>query len=214
MILAPIVASRKGEQHELVASELRAQGSRACGVDARSMKSGSVRRLSKNDQSTRWTWLVDRLKVAPRREAAPGGILPKQALKARRRPRRGARARVGPRSTVLRRAMPSPFCDYSLPELERACSPSTTPWAPCPECDGLGTITFFDPKRVVAHPASPRERRDQGLDRRNQFYFQMLTSLAAHFRFDVGRAAFEKLPEPVQTLVLPPARRKRSRSPT
>ena len=29
------------------------------------------------------------------------------------------------------------------------------PMGACPECDGLGQITFFDPKRVVAHPSSP-----------------------------------------------------------
>jgi excinuclease ABC subunit A len=66
----------------------------------------------------------------------------------------------------------------------------------------MGSITFFVPKRVVAHPGlSLAGGAIRGWDRRNQFYFQMLTSLAAHFGFDV-ETPFEKLSEEVQTLVL------------
>jgi excinuclease ABC subunit A len=56
----------------------------------------------------------------------------------------------------------------------------------CPKCDGLGVIQFFDPKRVVAHPElSLAAGAIRGWDRRNQFYFQMLTSLAEPLRFDI-----------------------------
>ena len=51
----------------------------------------------------------------------------------------------------------------------------------CPRCDGLGSISFFDPKRVVAFPQlSLASGAIKGWDRRNQFYFQMLQSLAKH----------------------------------
>jgi len=95
-----------------------------------------------------------------------------------------------------------PACDYSLPELEPRLFSFNNPMGACPQCDGLGTISFFDPKRVVAHPElSLAGGAIRGWDRRNQFYFQMLTSLAAHFGFDV-ETPFEKLPANVQTLVL------------
>ena len=68
----------------------------------------------------------------------------------------------------------------------------------CPRCDGLGSISFFDPKRVVAFPQlSLASGAIKGWDRRNQFYFQMLQGLAKHVGFDLDRP-FAKLPERVQ----------------
>jgi excinuclease ABC subunit A len=72
----------------------------------------------------------------------------------------------------------------------------------CPECDGLGHIEFFDPKRIVAFPnLSLASGAVKGWDRRNQFYFQMLNSLAAFYEFDVD-VPFEQLPEASQQVVL------------
>ena len=72
----------------------------------------------------------------------------------------------------------------------------------CPRCDGLGQITFFDPKRVVAFPhLSLAAGAIKGWDRRNQFYFQMLASLAQQYGFDVD-TPFEHLPKNIQDLVL------------
>ena len=95
-----------------------------------------------------------------------------------------------------------PVCDYSLPELEPRLFSFNNPMGACPECDGLGAIEFFDPRRVVAHPhLSLASGAIKGWDRRNQFYFQMLTSLAAHFGFDV-EVAFDQLPQTAQDIVL------------
>ena len=72
----------------------------------------------------------------------------------------------------------------------------------CPRCDGLGSISFFDPKRVVAFPQlSLASGAIKGWDRRNQFYFQMLGSLAKHVGFDLERP-FVRLPERVQQILL------------
>ncbi|MES2013394.1 MAG: excinuclease ABC subunit UvrA, partial [Pseudomonadota bacterium] len=69
-------------------------------------------------------------------------------------------------------------------------------------CDGLGNINFFDPKRVVAFPhMSLAAGAIKGWDRRNQFYFQMLSSLATHYNFDLD-TPFEQLPEPTQHILL------------
>jgi len=72
----------------------------------------------------------------------------------------------------------------------------------CPRCDGLGTVSFFDPKRIVAYPhLSLASGAIRGWDRRNQFYFQMLQCLAQHYGFDL-ETPFEQLPQTVQDVVL------------
>jgi len=95
-----------------------------------------------------------------------------------------------------------PICSYSLQELEPRLFSFNNPMGACPECDGLGQITFFDPKRVVAHPSlSLAAGAVKGWDRRNQFYFQMLQSLAAFYDFDIDTAV-EDLPEKVRKILL------------
>src|SRR6267154_1922350 len=204
MILAPIVQSRKGEQQDLVA-ELRAQGFARLRVDGKVHEIDSVPRLTKNIKHS-VDVVVDRLKVRPDAKQRLAESF-ETALR-----HAGGRAVVleldSGREHLFSARYACPVCDYSLPELEPRLFSFNNPMGACPECDGLGTITFFDPKRVVAHASlSLASGAIKGWDRRNQFYFQMLTSLAAHFGFDV-ETPFENLPEPVQTLVLDGTREK------
>ncbi len=198
VILAPIVASRKGEQQELVA-ELRAQGFVRLRVDGRVHEIDSVPKLSKNTKHS-VDVVIDRLKVhaeAKQRLA--------ESFETALRHADGRAVVLEPdsgREHPFSARFACPICDYSLPELEPRLFSFNNPMGACPECDGLGTISFFDPKRVVAYPSlSLASGAIKGWDRRNQFYFQMLASLAAHFKFDL-ETPFEKLPEAVQSIVL------------
>ena len=198
MILAPIVASRKGEQHELFA-ELRAQGFARLRIDGKVHEIDAIPRLSKNLKHT-VDVVVDRLKVRPDAKQRLAESF-ETALR-----HADGRAVVleldSGREHLFSARFACPACDYSLAELEPRLFSFNNPMGACPECDGLGTITFFDPKRVVAHPElSLAGGAIRGWDRRNQFYFQMLTSLAAHFGFEV-EVPFEKLPESAQGVVL------------
>jgi len=95
-----------------------------------------------------------------------------------------------------------PLCDYSLEELEPRIFSFNNPMGACPECDGLGNINFFDPKRVVAFPhLSLASGAIKGWDKRNQFYFQLLQSLSEHYKFNL-ETVFEELPEKIQAIIL------------
>jgi excinuclease ABC subunit A len=204
MILAPIVASRKGEQHELIA-ELRAQGFVRLRVDGKVHEIDSVPRLSRNVKHS-VDVVIDRLKARPDAQQRLAESF-ETALR-----HADGRALVleidSGREHLFSARFACPACDYSLPELEPRLFSFNNPMGACPGCDGLGSISFFDPKRVVAHPGmSLASGAIRGWDRRNQFYFQMLTSLAAHFKFDV-EAPFERLPGAIQEIVLNGAKEK------
>ncbi|HGG7579049.1 TPA: excinuclease ABC subunit UvrA, partial [Neisseria meningitidis] len=87
-------------------------------------------------------------------------------------------------------------------ELEPRLFSFNNPMGSCPTCDGLGNTNFFDSEKVVAHPElSLASGAIDGWDKRNQFYFQMIQSLARHYGFDV-QAAWETLPAKIKKVVL------------
>jgi excinuclease ABC subunit A len=95
-----------------------------------------------------------------------------------------------------------PICNYSLQELEPRLFSFNSPMGACPKCDGLGNISFFDPLRIVAFPSlSLSSGAIKGWDRRNQFYYQMLDTLAKHYDFDLEQS-FESLPEKIKQVLL------------
>ena len=86
-----------------------------------------------------------------------------------------------------------PVCNYSLNELEPRLFSFNNPAGACPTCDGLGVHQFFDIDRVIQHPeVSISEGAIRGWDRRTLFYYNMLTSLAEHYDFNIDQP-WEKL---------------------
>jgi excinuclease ABC subunit A len=86
-----------------------------------------------------------------------------------------------------------PSCGYSIPELEPRMFSFNNPAGACQTCDGLGVKQFFDPALVVAdEELTLAEGAIRGWDRRNVYYFHMLTSLAEHYGFNV-EASYDKL---------------------
>ncbi|UTF59577.1 excinuclease ABC subunit UvrA [Gilvimarinus sp. DA14] len=95
-----------------------------------------------------------------------------------------------------------PVCDYSLSELEPRLFSFNNPAGACPTCDGLGVKQFFDQSKVVLYPeASLSQGAIRGWDKRNIYYFHMLTSLAEHYGFDVD-TPWEALTPQQQSAIL------------
>lgn len=95
-----------------------------------------------------------------------------------------------------------PACGYSMSELEPRLFSFNNPAGACPTCDGLGIQQFFDPDRVIQNSdISLAGGAIRGWDRRNFYYFQMLCSLANHYKFDI-EAPFNSLSASIQKVVL------------
>jgi excinuclease ABC subunit A len=198
MILAPVVSGRKGEQHELIA-ELRAQGFARLRIDGTVHEIDSLPRLSRHGKHSVEV-VIDRFRVRPDLRTRLAESFETALLHA---DGRALAVEIdGGREHLFSSRFACPTCSFSLPELEPRLFSFNNPIGACPRCDGLGTISFFDPERVVALPElSLASGAIRGWDRRNQFYFQMLASLAAHYRFDI-ETPFGRLPEAVREVVL------------
>jgi excinuclease ABC subunit A len=94
------------------------------------------------------------------------------------------------------------ICGYSLTELEPRLFSFNNPSGACPGCDGLGVKQFFDPSRVVVNPdLSLAGGAIRGWDRKTTYYFQMIQSLANHYKFDI-ETSFGDLPENIRNIIL------------
>jgi excinuclease ABC subunit A len=198
MILAPVVAGRKGEQADLL-EELRAQGFTRVRIDGTVRDLDSAPRLAKNAKHS-VDVVVDRLRVRPdaRQRLA-------ESLETALRHADGKVVVVeadNGKEHLFSARYSCPACDYSLPELEPRLFSFNNPAGACPRCDGLGAVEFFDPARIVAHPnLSLASGAIRGWDRRNHFYYAMLQSLARHYRFDI-ESPWESLDDRIQSLIL------------
>jgi excinuclease ABC subunit A len=198
MILAPLIVGRKGEQVDLF-EELRAQGFVRLRVDGKVHEIDGLPKLKKNAKHTVEV-VVDRIKV---RADAKQRIAESFETALRHADGRALAVEMDTGKEHLFSAkFACPVCSYSLPELEPRLFSFNNPMGACPRCDGLGSISFFDPKRIAAFPdLSLASGAIKGWDRRNQFYFQMLQCLAEHYAFDL-EAPFGELPEKVRDAVL------------
>jgi excinuclease ABC subunit A len=94
------------------------------------------------------------------------------------------------------------ICGYSLTELEPRLFSFNNPSGACAGCDGLGVKQFFDPERVVVNAnLSLAGGAIRGWDRKTTYYYQMIQSLADHFDFDI-ETPFNELSNKLQNIVL------------
>ncbi len=198
MIVAPVVSNRKGEQVDLF-EELKSQGFVRVRVDGEIYELDAAPKLAKTTKHN-VDVVIDRIKVKLDMKQRIA-----ESFETALRLAEGKAIAVemdSAKEHLFSAKFSCPMCDYSLAELEPRLFSFNNPMGACPKCDGLGQISFFDPKRVVAFPhLSLAAGAIKGWDKRNQFYFQMLSSLATHYGFDLD-VAFENLPAHIQQILL------------
>jgi len=202
MLLAPLVAGRKGE-HEHILEGLRTQGyirARIDGIVTNLDEAPKLKRYHKHTIEV----VVDRVVVRPGQEQRLAESF-ETALSLTAGLVRVVTASEDSQTSeerVFSARHACPHCGYSLPELEPRLFSFNNPAGACPGCDGLGIKEFFDPERVIREPElSLPSGAIRGWDRRNAFYFQLLESLARHFKFDLDKP-FKTLPRHVRDVIL------------
>ncbi|MYE23315.1 MAG: excinuclease ABC subunit UvrA [Gammaproteobacteria bacterium] len=200
MVLAPVIQERKGE-HQHVFSELVADGFIRARIDGIVTGLDHPPALDKNKKHTIEA-VVDRLRVRP-------DVQQRLAESFETALNLGEDVAVvslvddeEAGDLVFSARFACPTCGYSISELEPRMFSFNNPAGACPDCDGLGVKQFFDPDLVVTDPTlTLAEGAVRGWDRRNVYYFHLLTSLARHYDFDVEKP-FGKLTKRQRDAVL------------
>ncbi len=199
MLLAPVVRERKGEHVQLFDS-LRAQGYLRARVNGVVYELDVPPTLELRKKHTIEV-VIDRFKVRDDMQLRLAESF-ETALKLANGLATVAWMDGDGEDMIFSANYACPHCGWSLTELEPRLFSFNAPAGACQTCDGLGVEQFFDPQRVVANPSmSLAGGAVRGWDRRNAYYFQMLTSLAEHFNFDVEQP-WDELPASVHKLIL------------
>ncbi len=202
MILAPIAREKKGEFVE-VFEDMQARGyvrfRVGSGKGAALYEFDELPKLKKAEKHD-IDVVVDRLKTKPEMKQRLA-----ESFEAALRLAEGRAIALEMETNVehlFNAKFSCPVCSYSISELEPRLFSFNSPVGACPTCDGLGTMEFFDPARVVAFPSlSLSSGAVKGWDRRNGYYFSMLESVAKHYGADIDQS-FEALDEKVQLAML------------
>ncbi|MBE3670115.1 excinuclease ABC subunit A [Vibrio navarrensis] len=199
MLLAPIVKERKGE-HVKTLENLAAQGFIRARIDGETCDLSDPPTLELHKKHTIEV-IVDRFKVradlqqrlAESFETAlelSGGIVVVA-------PMEGEGEEI-----VFSANFACPHCGYSMQELEPRLFSFNNPAGACGTCDGLGVQQYFDPDRVIQDAnLSLAQGAIRGWDQKNYYYYQMLTSLADHYGFDL-HVPFNTLSKKIQEIIL------------
>ncbi|HEB27829.1 MAG TPA: excinuclease ABC subunit UvrA [Porticoccus sp.] len=215
MLLAPVVRGRKGE-HAHIFQNLLAQGFIRARIDGLVVDLDDAPELEKNKKHDIEV-VVDRFKVKPElqlrlSESFEAALNLSEGLAIittmdgtpilTSSVNNGSSIHSNPSEILFSARFACPVCNYSIDELEPRMFSFNNPAGACPGCDGLGVKQYFDIDRVVQYPeCSISEGAIRSWDRKNLFYFNMLTSLAGHYGFNID-APFQDLTQQHQQVIL------------
>ncbi|MEX2125561.1 MAG: excinuclease ABC subunit UvrA [Woeseia sp.] len=200
MLLAPVVQERKGEHVQLM-QDLQAQGFIRARIDGEVYELDDPPKLDLRRKHS-IDAVIDRFKVKP-----DIGVRLAESFETALRMADGV-ARIAfmedpaAEELLFSDRFACNICGYSLTELEPRLFSFNNPSGACPGCDGLGVKQFFDPARVVVNQdLSLAGGAIRGWDRKTTYYFQMIQSLANHYKFDI-ETPFNELPDSIRNIIL------------
>ena len=198
IILAPLVTNRKGE-HKKILEQLQREGFVRVRINGEIQDLSSSIMLDKNKKHTIEA-VVDRLVVHTK-------------MKNRLTDSVELGLHLSGGSLVAWHNMEHEFffsenaachdCGISYPELSPQMFSFNSPLGACPKCDGLGTLTEFDPDRIV--PDKTKTLREGAIapwaNRLTSFFQQRLTALVRNYGCDKD-TPFEELPQSLQKIII------------
>ena len=184
MLLAPVIEERKGE-HLSVLENLRQQGFIRARIDNEVVELDQTPKLNPKQKHTIEV-VVDRFKVKPEIQLRLAESIETCLTLSEGIVKLASMEKKKTADLVFSSKYACPHCGYSLSELEPRLFSFNSPIGACQDCDGLGVTQMFDPEKIiVSDELSLAGGAIRGWDRRNGYYFQMLSSLAKHYNFDV-----------------------------
>ncbi|MBS26260.1 MAG: excinuclease ABC subunit A [Gammaproteobacteria bacterium] len=200
MVLAPIVRERKGE-HLHVFDELKTSGFIRARVDGILCEIEYPPELEKNKKHS-IDVVVDRLKVAKGIEQRLAESFETAVQMAEGIAVVSKIDDENDEEMLFSALFACPKCGHSISELEPKLFSFNSPAGACSTCDGLGQKQFFDESKLITDNClSLGEGAIRGWDRRNIWYFQMLSSLADHYKFKLD-IPFKNLSKKHQKIIL------------
>jgi len=199
MIMAPLVRGRKGEHHQIIA-KLQSQGYVRVRVDGDVVELDDFPTLDPKQKHTIEV-VIDRLKIRPGQESRLA-----ESFEAAVNMSDGLVVMSDMASNnedvVFSAKFACSICGYSMEELEPRIFSFNNPKGACSGCDGLGVQQLFDATKVILNDElSLAGGAVRGWDRRNTHYYQLLLSLATHYKFNI-ESPFSLLAEDLKQVVL------------
>ena len=185
MVLAPVIQDRKGE-HKHVFAELIANGFIRARINGVIVDLDHPPELEKNKKHSIEA-VVDRVRIRPEMqqrlaESFETALDLADGIAVVARPNDVG----GTEDIAFSSQFACPLCGYSIADLEPRLFSFNNPAGACQECDGVGSKQYFDPDLVVTDSAaSLAEGAIRGWDRRNVYYYHLLSSLASHYGFEL-----------------------------
>ncbi len=200
MLLAPVVADRKGEHVQLMA-DLQAQGFIRARIDGEIYELDQPPELDLRKKHN-IDAIVDRFKVKDDIRLRLAESFETALRLADGVARIAWMNDTDKDEIIFSDRFACNICGYSLTELEPRLFSFNNPSGACPSCDGLGVKQYFDADRVVVNPdLSLAGGAIRGWDRKTTYYYQMIKSLASHYEFDI-ETPFNELSQKLQKVIL------------